>query len=184
MNSEIYHASTFLASLLVQAAARNDAARSLANALADRFAGHFDLARPMRGQGYRCVHIDCGVPEPFVAKALASAPIVPHATIAREQVALWIDPGSVVVRIGSQPERTIFSGGLPSQNSEKAETLDQVEPIEASEGSQMSQDSDSESSTSTASIAASPADSPRSRSPIRNVPLSPFAAEFAAPVNA
>lgn len=185
MNIEIYHASSFLASLLVQAAARETAAQSLAKALAERFHGHFDLARPMKGQGFRCVHIDNGVPEPFVLKSLlaAVADVTPNASIAREQVALWIDPGSVVVRIGARPEHTVYSAKFP-----KSEIAEMGEA--ATEASQMSQDSDSEStssssaSASSASAESSPADSPRSRSPIRSVPLSPFAAEFAAPVNA
>jgi hypothetical protein len=178
MNREISSAATYIASLLVHERDQQAACASLKACLADRYAGHFDLARPRKGSGFRTLHIIKGVPDTLLRSALASASVsvFPSASIKSEdEVCIFVDPGSVAVKIGSRPEFEIFNALRADQ--------DKIDVDVPSDGAFSAS---SASSASSMSADSSPPDSPRSSagspplSPIRErVALSPLAPSFA-----
>jgi hypothetical protein len=165
--------------LLVHERDQQAACASLKACLTERYAGHFDLARPRKGSGFRTLHIIKGVPDTLLRSALASASIsvFPSPSIKSEdEVCIFVDPGSVAVKIGSRPEFEIFNALRADQDK-----IDVDVPSDAAFST-----SSAASSASSMSADSSPPDSPRSStgspplSPIRErVALSPLAPSFA-----
>jgi hypothetical protein len=182
MNHEISIASKYIVSLLIASSndARDAAIESLQRSLQARFANHFDLANPLKGSGYRCLHVNFGVPEPLIANAIAAAncKLDVSAAILRDELALFCDPGYVSVKISGR-ETVLY-------NVEDVQSADRMSlsspPLSPMRSLSLSPDVASNCDTDVKQLQqqhVAPLSPPRS--PIRDIALSAFAPVFQAP---
>jgi hypothetical protein len=188
MNFEISIAAKYLASVLVSLDARDSAASALERALTTRFANHFDLRNPLKGSGYRCLHVNNGVPEPLIALALAAAEtkLDVSAAILRDELAVFCDPGFVSVKISGR-ESVLYnvedvigadqmSVGATSAPASPMRSQSQSPALESRSSSTGSNDKEAAAAvvTTVSNAPSSPPSSPKRE-------LSPFAPVFVKP---
>ncbi|KAI8336284.1 hypothetical protein BC941DRAFT_428814 [Chlamydoabsidia padenii] len=70
--------------------------------LSERFAHHWDIDCPYRGNGYRAISIFNGQLDPLLAQAAQQVSISPSTLLIHlpQEFVLWIDPSSVSYRVG------------------------------------------------------------------------------------
>jgi len=109
MHSEISFAVAFVVRMLgkgVSDEARRLFSASLTVVLQDHFRqAAWDPQRPMVGSAFRCVRSESGRIDPLLARAATRAGVPPSEL--PSSLTLWVDPGDVSARIGS--EGSLFS---------------------------------------------------------------------------
>eukprot|EP00037_Helgoeca_nana_P015445 m.144240 g.144240 ORF g.144240 m.144240 type:complete len:184 (-) comp23020_c0_seq2:1465-2016(-) len=89
---------------------RDTLTAEIINRLESRIIGHWYPLNPNRGSGHRCILISAGKVDPVLVSSMVAARLVQLESAEHElalllptELAVWVDPGDVSVRLGNEP---------------------------------------------------------------------------------
>eukprot|EP00037_Helgoeca_nana_P033038 m.416387 g.416387 ORF g.416387 m.416387 type:complete len:184 (-) comp29967_c0_seq1:204-755(-) len=101
-STEISSAVTFLCQAMKGLSEHPKIPLALERLMIDRWAGHWHPEDPEKGSGYRCITITDGRLDPILREACDQAGVaIDTLDTLPQDFALWTDPGSVSVRMGT-----------------------------------------------------------------------------------
>jgi hypothetical protein len=101
MKLEVEAASTFLHQYLASHPRSKEIKKALSKALSKKFKGHWDEAKPIKGNGYRAINFIKGMPLDDILTSISKTfRIKDMQLLFPEELVLWCDPKCVSYRVG------------------------------------------------------------------------------------